>query len=457
MPDDAFFPDLFVSRDEVTRDEIAAYQSALDTARDEADMQHCLEANPRMLIQHLTGGRRAWVIPQKRLGSEYVTDFVIAQKTSGGLVWYAVELERPQAKMFNKNGDSSSVLNHALRQINDWRDWLSQNRDYAAKPSERSGIGLIDIDPELEGLIIIGRDAEVDQRATASRRRRLERVNRVRIETYDWLLYEARERFAALEERARHIVSQHPLYGLFDAIARNPRVPPLAEKVVNEIFEGTSTGWTAGSAVREETEWEGVEIWPDPDEDNKWVAPLKIVYARGMPADKLLQTGDWQEWTDHVTRNLDADHSLLITEIAPDESLRDSLTQERYGIWSASEWYTWWDEQRVGHLHVLVHLPPEVSYDEKRSRVACAREVMRRYIPDPALERERELERKREAKRRIISLSLTPGDMVSHDKFGLGTVISVSGSGAETEARIDFGEEYGVKHLVLRYAPLAKL
>ena len=47
--------------------------------------------------------------------------------------------------------------------------------------------------------------------------------------------------------------------------------------------------------------------------------------------------------------------------------------------------------------------------------------------------------------------------MVSHDKFGLGTVISVSGSGAETEARIDFGEEYGVKHLVLRYAPLAKL
>ena len=253
------------------------------------------------------------------------------------------------------------------------------------------------------------------------------------------------------------MVSQHPLLGLFEATARNPPVPPLAEKMVNEIFEGTSTGWTGASAVREETEWEGVEIWPDPDEDNKWIALLKIVYARGMPADKLLQTGDWQEWTDHVTRNLGADHSLLVTEIAPDESLRDSLTQERYGIWYTSEWYTWWDEQRVGHLHVLVHLPPEVSYDEKRSMVACAREVMRRYIPDPALEQERELERKREAKRKIISLSLTPGDIVTHDRLGLGTVISVSGSGPEAEAVIDFGKEFGVKHLVLRYAPLAKL
>jgi hypothetical protein len=89
-------------------------------------MQRFLESNPRMLIQHLVEGRGACVISQKRLGSEYVTDFVIAQKAPGGFVWYAVELERPQAKMFNKNGDASAILNHALRQIDDWRDWLSQ-------------------------------------------------------------------------------------------------------------------------------------------------------------------------------------------------------------------------------------------------------------------------------------------------------------------------------------------
>jgi len=53
--------------------------------------------------------------------------------------------------------------------------------------------------------------------------------------------------------------------------------------------------------------------------------------------------------------------------------------------------------------------------------------------------------------------ALSPGDMVTHDKFGLGTVVSVDGVGDRAEAKIDFGAEYGVKHLVLRYAPIEKL
>ncbi|MBV9383255.1 MAG: DNA helicase PcrA [Streptosporangiaceae bacterium] len=53
--------------------------------------------------------------------------------------------------------------------------------------------------------------------------------------------------------------------------------------------------------------------------------------------------------------------------------------------------------------------------------------------------------------------SLSPGDKVTHDKFGLGTVVSTDGYGDQAEAKIDFGGEYGVKHLVLRYAPLEKL
>jgi DNA helicase-2/ATP-dependent DNA helicase PcrA len=52
---------------------------------------------------------------------------------------------------------------------------------------------------------------------------------------------------------------------------------------------------------------------------------------------------------------------------------------------------------------------------------------------------------------------LTPGDRVNHDKFGLGTVVSADGYGDSAEAKIDFGGDYGVKHLVLRYAPLEKL
>ncbi|WP_232680453.1 DNA helicase PcrA [Nocardioides sp. R-C-SC26] len=52
--------------------------------------------------------------------------------------------------------------------------------------------------------------------------------------------------------------------------------------------------------------------------------------------------------------------------------------------------------------------------------------------------------------------SLAPGDRVTHDSFGLGTVVAVDGAGDRAAASIDFGSE-GVKRLLLRYAPVEKL
>ncbi|MFC9729196.1 DNA helicase PcrA [Streptomyces roseolus] len=53
-------------------------------------------------------------------------------------------------------------------------------------------------------------------------------------------------------------------------------------------------------------------------------------------------------------------------------------------------------------------------------------------------------------------VSLTVGDRVTHDQFGLGTVLAVSGEGDKAQATIDFGDEKP-KRLVLRYAPVEKL
>ncbi len=52
--------------------------------------------------------------------------------------------------------------------------------------------------------------------------------------------------------------------------------------------------------------------------------------------------------------------------------------------------------------------------------------------------------------------SLEPGDRVTHDTFGLGTVVALEGAGDGAVASIDFGSE-GVKRLLLRYAPVEKL
>ncbi|MBB6471899.1 DNA helicase PcrA [Sphaerisporangium rubeum] len=52
--------------------------------------------------------------------------------------------------------------------------------------------------------------------------------------------------------------------------------------------------------------------------------------------------------------------------------------------------------------------------------------------------------------------SLGPGDRVSHDSFGLGTVVAVEGAAEKTKVKVDFGSG-GEKTLLLAYAPLEKL
>jgi DNA helicase-2/ATP-dependent DNA helicase PcrA len=52
--------------------------------------------------------------------------------------------------------------------------------------------------------------------------------------------------------------------------------------------------------------------------------------------------------------------------------------------------------------------------------------------------------------------TLAPGDRVTHDAFGLGTVVSVDGVAEKTKVKIDFGSG-GEKTLLLAYAPLEKL
>jgi DNA helicase-2/ATP-dependent DNA helicase PcrA len=52
---------------------------------------------------------------------------------------------------------------------------------------------------------------------------------------------------------------------------------------------------------------------------------------------------------------------------------------------------------------------------------------------------------------------LTPGDRVNHDKFGMGKVVAIAGSGANAQVTVDFGGSVGQKRLLLRYSPVQKL
>ena len=59
-------------------------------------------------------------------------------------------------------------------------------------------------------------------------------------------------------------------------------------------------------------------------------------------------------------------------------------------------------------------------------------------------------------KKTSTAINLNIGDRVSHDTFGLGTVVKISGEGDRAEATINFGQ-LGEKRLLLRYAPVERL
>jgi DNA helicase-2/ATP-dependent DNA helicase PcrA len=58
--------------------------------------------------------------------------------------------------------------------------------------------------------------------------------------------------------------------------------------------------------------------------------------------------------------------------------------------------------------------------------------------------------------KKSTAMELAVGERVSHDTFGLGTVVAIAGEGDKSEATINFGQ-YGEKRLLLRYAPVEKL
>jgi DNA helicase-2/ATP-dependent DNA helicase PcrA len=108
---------------------------------------------------------------------------------------------------------------------------------------------------------------------------------------------------------------------------------------------------------------------------------------------------------------------------------------------------TWWGRPEYHKQSRFLDEIPAHLIEWRRDERAVAAPAAERLAQRPGV--------RTPGNRRVPSLS--PGDKVTHDAYGLGTVLSVEGRGDDPEAKIDFGGEYGIKHLVLRYAPIEKL
>lgn len=135
--------------DQITGEESDSLRDLLDSNPNEEKMHQFLGNNRKFLVQLLAGGHGRYCFSKKQLGSEFVTDFLVAEVNSMGIHWYAIELESPRAKSYRKGGLQSAELTHAIGQIRDWRRWMANNLDYARRPRDQDGLGLIGIESRI--------------------------------------------------------------------------------------------------------------------------------------------------------------------------------------------------------------------------------------------------------------------------------------------------------------------
>jgi len=230
------------------------------------------------------------------------------------------------------------------------------------------------------------------------------------------------------------------------------RVENLQEMVsVAREFDGSAAaGQEAGGTLADFLE--RVSLVADADEipdgtDHGGMVTLMTLHtAKGLEFPVVFLTGMEEEVFPHQRaltepRELEEERRLAYVGI--------TRAEERLYLTRAVG-RSWWGRPAFHTPSRFLAEVPARLIDWKRDQRAASAAIF------PALERVASRPGVKSVGNRAVP-ELRPGDRVTHDKFGLGTVVSADGRGDDAEAKIDFGGQYGVKHLVLRYAPIEKL
>lgn len=122
----------------------------------------------------------AEVIPKKKLGEDFITDFVLILHSDQGATFVLVELEKASHPILTQDFALSSQTSHAIKQTRDWDVWLEKNKAYLQ--TKLSGF------ESPRYLIIIGRSTSLDEAAKAYLRSYNRDWKNIELLTYDDVL-----------------------------------------------------------------------------------------------------------------------------------------------------------------------------------------------------------------------------------------------------------------------------
>lgn len=203
----SLFPNNLLNTDELLKvDEllpkIEAFKALLETNPSERVLLNFINDNEAYFIiasllksNFRFGHHEAFAFREFPLGTNFVADYLLVGKNSGGYHFVFVELENPCGQICTKEGDWGQTIRKGIRQVNDWNSWLESNYTHLRPIFEKYLGSMLPLPREFSQLdksrfhfvVIAGRRDDFTDKSYEAQRR-LQRDSNILILHYDNLI-----------------------------------------------------------------------------------------------------------------------------------------------------------------------------------------------------------------------------------------------------------------------------
>lgn len=114
---------------------VKEFQLLLDSSATERDILSFIKEKKAYFIiasilkgyHYNFGHHKAFAFKEFELPPNYLVDYLLVGKNSGGYEFVFIELENSFGQVTNKDGEFGTTIRKGLKQINDWNRWLDSN------------------------------------------------------------------------------------------------------------------------------------------------------------------------------------------------------------------------------------------------------------------------------------------------------------------------------------------
>jgi hypothetical protein len=182
-------------------------EEALRVSTNERDIMRFIKQHPHIVgfSEFHWGSNDLHVFFEFALGSERAVDILVLGCHSGGWCPTLIEVQDPNAPLFNRNGDPSAAVREGVRQVTQWKDFIRRNeivfrQDLArrlpstatahSKRHKLASTELVDPEEYLEfhWWVLTGRSSSMSDDETKHRRLYQTALDGIEIATFDRLL-----------------------------------------------------------------------------------------------------------------------------------------------------------------------------------------------------------------------------------------------------------------------------